>query len=413
MPNISLILALLASGLGSALWLLLRNSRPTDPVEPGEPPPKASAPEPVDIKTYKTDAVAILLHDVLRINTRTRMFLFLLGLDILMFYGLSHLTGSLWPKAKFFSASEDLLRAVSGFVLVPLASTYYIAQLAYYPRVFNDLYLDGALDFSQKEFEIFMRRLERQYNWVGWYLIAALLLAAAFYVWIPVQLELPANWYVSEHPWTFKYIRVPYNFFQWFLLVMASFRHVVTWFALLRLIRQRKLRVRLLHPDRCAGLRQVGQLPIFVLPGFALAAMKLITLMIRESNLGYPIVHFDFMLGWAYYFIVVVSSILLPILPAQRLIGRARREFVRQVFVRSQTRIKNIDVELRSSVETVTLYDELAQLKELRQTMHSLPRWPIAFRDLSTVTFSVITPLLFGVITETVASIVAKGLVGT
>jgi hypothetical protein len=421
----ALLFALFTSGLALCplLWFLRRHRRrsppsvpcsllqvPVAPVTPGEVAGDQRHLGPVEITIYRTDIVARLLRDRLRVNTPVRMYLLLLGLELVMVYGLSYLTGTFWPKPDLaIAAAEDVLVALGTFLLLPLASSYYIGQLTHYPRTLNDLYLDGAMDLTQSEFESFMRRLERAYNWRGWYVIALISIVLTFSSWIPNQLRLPPYWYTSPFPWVC--LRVPYNCFSWYVLMMISFRHTVTWLALLRLITRRRLVIRPLHPDGCGGMEPLGRLPLYALPAAASIAVYLVTLVVRQRLLGDPLIHFDLAIAWVYYLIFVGATILMPMLPVHWSMEEARYRFVRKMLVRAQPLMDDIDTKLGSSNGPFMITDELDQLREMESVMRSLPRWPLRPRDSYSAAFSVFVPLLFGVVSETVAVLLANWLI--
>ncbi|MDD2716814.1 MAG: hypothetical protein PHW04_13050 [Candidatus Wallbacteria bacterium] len=303
-------------------------------------------------------------------------FLFSFGGTIL----LSLAGGTLYRNGSLIPLSHDYLNLINLGLLSPLGA---IVTVNFYRRLSRFLRClvrgdwgsdtEGAAELHSMVKPMYQSSLASWLSFISGSVIAV------------ISMLLRPGWWLGIHGgFTAFYARI-FICLNYGVIILMLYKSLVTGFLLLRTMRL-GLRIRPLHPDRCGGLKVIGDLSLSMHYFLTVVLLYLGLLALFEPECQQnPVFWFMFFL----VLLVALSSPVYSLAGVHRMMQATR-----------QRMLLRLSSSLQNSLEKVPGGDDLAAMQsvqgltELYRLAESMPVWPYEFGSMARLISSIImTPL--------------------
>ena len=349
----------------------------------------------IDLDIARGDPILGFLRDKVGVSTVFRAVLFGWLLRAVSIFLLPWLVGLLDVALK------DVPSLIMSVITFPTVAAFYISQSSMVEEVAEGLLETKIVAMEGEWKRVYAQRLKRWLAWRLWFwlVFAGVSLGLILHAYMVVSHAAPAlYWYYSPlHPIVFFLYNLPMMWLFVYMGAMFVVKQVVVISWLFGLLKNARLNLYVLHPDKCGGIAFLGRFSLRNSYFLGVLGLNFGLLSLAVSHLYHvpPFSQPDFVLVVCAFFVAVPLLFLLPLLPAHNGMKSAKEDTLRKISEVADSLYDEIQNQITANGEISREY--LRRLDDLRKVYNiaqSFPVWPFDVGTLKHLVAITISPFL-------------------
>lgn len=330
------------------------------------------------------------------------------------------LQGTLWPTEELPSALFSR-RWITQWTLVPIAAPVLFAAIVVLyrriPILFEDLRGSNVI-VAKKDPTAFFGALQRRYEGRAIDVLLILVIAAFYGGAVIVKSRQDSSdwWHVVPGTLTWA---TWYFYAIWLLGAYVLLRLAYVLFVTFRTFRQMfqendlfRVELRLMHPDRCCGLRPLSHflLRVNATLGFLglVCAIFIVASLYRYGGIAGTLQQIGQPLLLLIYLGAVPIVFFLPLIPAHDLMRDTKHQFLHQLSRVFDRRFREVSTRLSAGEIESSEMEGLKAIEDLYRYAERMPVWPFDFASLRRLFITLVVPILVPAVAVLVERIISS-----